>query len=276
MSALIIPPFAGSRLKIERARRHIAELEGLLKDYGERLTTCYEAVEDDPENMRLVLSEMPPQEIAMIAGDAVHNLRAALDILMCDIARIRSKSTKKIYFPFAKSRESYETTLKNEVGRLGLDVKEALLACMPYDGGNLMLKGLHDLDIADKHDMIIPVIAVSWGKGFPEVFEQMRRKAYPGHQLPKITFIMDELYTKTLSAAGDLVPTSILSDSDLLPYKSGLPATALIADGLPFARKHVLPTLKDLAQLTFEIVESFATKFGDQSAVPHPSPGGNY
>ena len=52
-------------------------------------------------------SKEPPAQIPVIIGDVVHNLRAALDILIGDVARVAGKSPKEMKFPFAPSKEHF-------------------------------------------------------------------------------------------------------------------------------------------------------------------------
>ena len=44
------------------------------------------------------------------------------------------------------------------------------------------------------------------------------------------------------------------------------PATALFGDGIALARRHVIPTLMSMAELTDEIIESFAAQFGGRNS----------
>jgi hypothetical protein len=249
------------------------ELSHVLQEYGRRLVIWYEPIEGDSEGMRLTYSERAPQEIPMIVGDAIHNLRAALDIMICDIARIREKSSDKLKFPFASNSEIYERIVrKGEIRRLGKDVGEALLLLKAYKGGNLLLRGMHDLDIADKHEMIIPVISTSWGKGYIQMAMEEFSRNNPKSNV-RFASIQDSVTLNSLDVEGTILPREVVERNYAKPYRSGRPATALIADGLPFARQHVLPTVKSLAQMTLEIVDSFATQFGggDRNSLRAPS-----
>lgn len=74
-------------LKLERARRHIADLENAQANYVG--TEPYKGIaEYDPHvNMTFfALRELPeiPRGISLYVGDAAHNLRTALDYLACE------------------------------------------------------------------------------------------------------------------------------------------------------------------------------------------------
>lgn len=73
------------RLKIERAKKHIREFEQRLEAF--RLRNPYGFMrEDDPNTgeriYKVRVSEEPPvEDLALIAGDAIHQTRSALDHL---------------------------------------------------------------------------------------------------------------------------------------------------------------------------------------------------
>lgn len=97
--------FEGSRLKIKRAKKHISDLQyyvdSFIKKQPYRIVT-----EQDPEtsNLRWVIRvrKQLPNDIPAIIGDAIHNLRSALDLLACDLVRINGGSIEEVYFPFCK------------------------------------------------------------------------------------------------------------------------------------------------------------------------------
>lgn len=98
-----------------------------------------------------------PIEFPLIIGDAIHNLRSGLDVMMCDVARVQLKSADKIKFPFGVTEEDFAKALQGEVRRLGAEVGQLLRDLEPYRGGKgAALRGLHDLDIDDKHRLILP------------------------------------------------------------------------------------------------------------------------
>jgi hypothetical protein len=220
----ISAPFVGPSLKIERARKHLAELVQLLTEAQQRLLDFY----GDLDAIKLLAAtqvgrvnynQPTPPEFPLIVGDIVHNLRTALDIAMCDVARVRGKSTDKIKFPFAISSETLEKALTGDVKKLGDDIIELLRACEPHRKGNKALRALHDLDIDDKHKLILPA----------DFFFTIG--ADNGHY--------------TWSATPDL------------PIK----VYTLMLDG-PFEGEPVVPTMEALIELAEGIVEALALACG--------------
>ncbi len=93
----------------------------------------------------------------MIVGDAIHNLRASLDILAVALVARNGGNTKGVYFPFADSAENFEEMIRRRhFDRASATDQSILRNLRPYKGGNHLLRSLHDLDIQDKHHSLIP------------------------------------------------------------------------------------------------------------------------
>lgn len=147
-------PFEGSRIKVNRARKFIDELKLCIEQYNksEPFVVNY-TTDGDKWEMELVWKALPP-EAGAILGDAVHNLRASLDLMMCELARQVCSDDEKVFFPFADSAARFETVLKNNrvaLGKVGPKALELVKSAAPYKGGNELLYGLHKLDVRDKH-----------------------------------------------------------------------------------------------------------------------------
>jgi hypothetical protein len=147
-----IPLFAASRLKLERARHFIRELEVEEQNYrgGDPLTVSME----DPDIVLVEVRKVPPWAGAIV-GDAVHNLRTALDLMASELARLSGRSDEDVYFPFAADEEQLQKAIQKRFRKAGDDAVELLRKFAPYRGGNHALRALHDLDVQDKHTSII-------------------------------------------------------------------------------------------------------------------------
>jgi hypothetical protein len=153
----------GVRAKIERAKEHIADLERAINafDTSKQHTTCTKV---DPQTGQIIfylasMTPIPPK-IALIAGDALHNLRSALDYLVVQFyttGKFRSgmSNITKIRFPIFRTSDSYETKFAGEIEGSDKCVENAIRATKPYKGGNNDLWALHELDIIDKHRMLL-------------------------------------------------------------------------------------------------------------------------
>src|ERR1700676_3993085 len=73
--------FKWSRLKINRAEKHIADLKTILGSIPDRYISTIEInPQSGGQSLKYVLpdEDMLMQNVALITGDAIHNLRAAL------------------------------------------------------------------------------------------------------------------------------------------------------------------------------------------------------
>lgn len=158
--------FSGPHLKTERAEHHIFELKRIFKGYiaanKKALTPKYNR---KPRGRPIGANF--PKHTPTILGDALHNLRAALDHAYCELVRARGHTPhERSFFPIVnpngkdtwQSRKaSMEGHEKSGFGP-GTRIIEVLSdEVQPYLGGNGEdLVRLHELDIADKHMVLLP------------------------------------------------------------------------------------------------------------------------
>jgi len=148
---------SGGGVKIERAKEHIGNLAVAISDFHQ--TNPYMLVQEDDANtgalnVRVRIREKPPLRLGAIAGDAIHNLRAALDILW-RIA-MRAVPGRRTEFPFNNGPKEFENAHRGAVKGRSKAAVDILKAIKPYKGGNDLLWGLHVADIIDKHHALIP------------------------------------------------------------------------------------------------------------------------
>jgi hypothetical protein len=255
----MIPPFRGSTLKIAHAHTHLVALMTYVQGVAERLEVRTEPVPGPNPSYRYVFSEDPTENIALGIGDVAHNLRSALDILICDIARVRGQDIGKLLFPFAKDAASLENRF-NQIGlpRLGDDLLDAIRALRPYrEGGNADLTRLHELDINDKHQLIIPVVsaaaaAVNMGRIIGESLKQ--RYDIDMHIMqggPRDITLVHHGETVITSADGDPNGLFEIIKGDIrVHFKGG-----------PFAAQPVVPALRETGKVVLGVVRKFEAQF---------------
>lgn len=159
--------FHQSRLKIERANQHIADIERLLTDLPNSYVSSvevdpdarYKSIKHDVINKRFM------SDAALMIGDAVHNLKCALDYAWIKtVERVAPLALGKFAkFPVYATREALEAALR---GRKIDVASPALFSLMldeihPYDGGNFAIWPIYVLDKRDKHRLLIPIIQYS-------------------------------------------------------------------------------------------------------------------
>ena len=152
--------FYESKAKIIRAQKLLNELTSETEKYFEssQLVSTVESITETGEIQIVFKFELIPHEIRAIIGDIVHNIRSSLDIAACELARINNKSDKNVYFPFCDSEERLDETIKNKkFHRAGDKAISIIRELKPFTGGNTILRAIHDLDILDKHKLLIPI-----------------------------------------------------------------------------------------------------------------------
>ena len=88
----------GPKLKVERAKEHIAELEALVRSFNESKPHEFFVEKDDKTGedvIRVRIHKAVPKRTSIIVGDAVHNLRSALDQLVCDLIVANGKQIRR-------------------------------------------------------------------------------------------------------------------------------------------------------------------------------------
>ena len=150
----------GPRIKIQRARHHIEDAEVAICEFISRrpMSSAVEADDDQAYNRIVMTGAEPiPGTLSPIIGDAIHNLRSALDHVALVLFRSRGIKDKKIQFPIASTKKlahDYQIVSLRSANRAAAAVLDGV---KPYRGGNLALYGLHKIDIVDKHRLLVPI-----------------------------------------------------------------------------------------------------------------------
>jgi hypothetical protein len=251
----------GPRLKIERADEHIDNLDCAILRF--RRKNPYTVIrEDEPDSgdaiYRARVTATPPVYWATFAGDAAHNLRSALDLLIWQLVLANSGTPgKHTMFPIAENASDYKPGGGRYVSGICDDAKEVLDALKPYKGGNDALWRLHRLDANDKHQLLAVIAAAyeSFVVDFTEVLS-----------------IMDERWAEFGPWPMEMEPRERhfpLIDGDvLLRVESGAesepdtyPKFVLeiaLSDGEVVKGEPVIPVLRELSDYTKGVIEAFS------------------
>lgn len=177
-------PWAESgALKMARAGEHIAALEAEIRAFYAR--EPYVVVAESELDTRAVVQrarvrEQPPAHLALVAGDAIHNLRSTLDLLVHQLITVnRHIPSKRSAFPIFETLDDFRTGYKPMVHGMSPLAIEAIRSTAPYRSGNEPLWLLHKLDILDKHRLILPALSsvgttwVDFGVTFAATINEM-------------------------------------------------------------------------------------------------------
>lgn len=202
-----------------------------------------------------MVSFLPPA-VSLAYGDAVHNMRSALDLLAIDVVAQSGGSTKGVYFPFAEDKTGLNEMIKRKkFHRATQEAQDLLWAHEPFKGGNGLLRGLHDLDIMEKHQVILPVspvieveeVVFHFASGPAHRFRTQKASVDAAQRMPSLPICVQ---TKSLGMAA--------------VFMNEAPSV--------FHSKVLLETLHGLVQYLDGLIEAFATLFG-RHGVEVPSLG---
>ena len=146
-------------LKLERANQHINDLNVRCEAFlAQKPFKWMERINREAGKITYwVKTEMPiPEEFSLIIGDALHNTRAALDMVLYGMV---GSVEPKVHFPVARepTPESLEAAIdKGRIKVAGKKVVETVRRLEPYPTGDgTPLYTAHALDIRDKHHLLI-------------------------------------------------------------------------------------------------------------------------
>jgi hypothetical protein len=242
--------FSNAKLKIKRADQHIVELNEKINRFIGTDFYRFQVKKDANSGQYILQFQMVntlPEEIPLVIGDIIHNLRAALDVMMWElVSKAGGTPTKRLSFPFSKTRRDLEGIVKGgEIQILGSNITGLILNVIkPYKGGNDVLYALHSLDNTDKHRHPIAVVSIT-------ALTKVSGKIGSG-LLKDCTFIVEE--GKVMNAIGFSGEFEITSN--------GKPIFAVLFNkAQEFEGQPVIPTLHHLSQLVSDTVEAVENKY---------------
>ncbi|MER9242872.1 hypothetical protein [Mesorhizobium sp. M0633] len=162
-------------LKVHRADCHRQEAETWFSQYLQS-DFCRVVIDKDAETghqlVRAVADKLPT-DIVLAIGDTFHNLSSALDYVMTGMMRAANVSTTRVSFPTDESRNALRKSFmppkpgkgappnRRIVENFPALVMVLLTKIKPYRGGNFRLWEIRKADNIDKHNLIIPTVAVT-------------------------------------------------------------------------------------------------------------------
>jgi hypothetical protein len=163
----------GAIAKFNRAKQEFDVLRSEIADFFDQdPAPHYSRGYFDPQTWewieRFQIREAPPLRFGVILGDCVHNLRSALDHLICQLTLLDGGSMadcEKTQYPIAsKSEEQFEGMADYRIPRLSRHHRAMVKQTQPYRAGDRAfahpLSILAELSNADKHRLLNPTFSV--------------------------------------------------------------------------------------------------------------------
>lgn len=177
-----------SLLKINRAKKHLKELEAKIAKY--KKTIPFELIKENQGNSgnllyRIKINKYPPDEWSIIIGDILHNLRSSLDLLITQLTISNgSKPNRKTGFPIYTFKKDFRREGLERIKGVSSKTKQAIKSFKPYRKANRELWELHNLNISDKHKMVIGVGGLY--KSLIIDMSAIFKQHYPGSEMPSM------------------------------------------------------------------------------------------
>jgi len=240
---------SGGRVKIERAKEHIGDLEAASRQFFDATPYSLLAEPDaEPGNyvLRIVERKKAPLRWSAIASDAIHNLRSSLDILWRFAIYGVKPTARKAYFPISETAHDFETRFHGEPKSANVKAAvDILKAAKPYKGGNDAFWYLNAIDIRDKHEMLTLAVCAFRSllvTAYPETTIQMRREDF-------LSPVEDGTIMCRLT--GDIPSPMDMQTQFVFEVAFG--------QGEILQGEAVLPTLRQFADVVDGIVDAFTT-----------------
>ena len=182
------------RAKIERADHHITELEQQFTAFCETDsygTSFQQDAQTGEKVFRVKIRSEIPHDFSCIIGDAVHNLRSALDHLIWQLAVVsKANPGRQHEFPIRKTRSEYKAKLSRVVQGFPPGAVKLIREAKPYKrrsrrDNHLWL--IHHLDILDKHRHLVIGMAAPWRTTLGRPPEAEIRRQWPADEFNSIS-----------------------------------------------------------------------------------------
>lgn len=236
-------PFHGSKIKIERAYHHLVGLQKAeVRFFADNAADLI--IEDDPQGpnklAKLRLDAPIPDLIHVVAGEAIYQLRSALDHIAVDLGRISAlrPNIKNIYFPTGDGLTGFEASRNKNLAGIDHDLIEQIDQLQPYNGGNDDLRAVFAAANIDKH---LELIAC----GPAGIFQGLTR-----YRMNNCKFLV----VKPGPLNSGVVVAEILSGGEIAPIDSNAKVHAsgiiLLDNVAPYSGQPLVPFLVKLANAT--------------------------
>ncbi|MFI5341212.1 MAG: hypothetical protein ACHQ7N_15415 [Candidatus Methylomirabilales bacterium] len=250
------------RVKVERAKKHIADLDRETLAY--LASNPYEVrPKEDPQTGKPIfyLAKCEPMSIHLsaIIGDAVHNLRSSLDHLAQQLFTVATGSTSSgthIHFPIDSSAAQYKANAPGKVKGLRKDAIDAINSIEPYDGGKGRdLWVLNHLDRIDKHRLLVTVNSAYFEDLPLKALVRMIPRWPTDAPVPEGSFRAAEPSIYDLKAGDELPvhPSYYPKVGEKVYFRFNV---TLHESGV-IERKPLLPTLQQMADLVDNLILTF-------------------
>ena len=165
----VAPSLEAARLKVARGRAHLDALDRACELYVDSgaLEFYAEQASDGAQIARVRVYEDPPIELSLLCGDAVHNLRTALDYLVRQLGIADSGLVNETSaWPVVRHEDKWPAIAGRTLGLLAPDHAAIIRGYQTFvddSAGSdaIKLHALDQLDRMDKHRLALPALGAA-------------------------------------------------------------------------------------------------------------------
>lgn len=255
----MLKPLDYVNVKIERAKKHIHDLDDLFGAYNK--SGPYRTFpEEEPQTgdivFRIEIKRTLPLSCFAAIGDAVQNLRSALDYLAYQLVLAQGRApTKGTAFPvFRGPAAEYKAFSKRKVKGMSQAAQDRIELLQPYHGRCDALWVIDELNNIDKHRLLLPLgtahtdVILDYRDMFPNVREPMLYTVLPsGPSFAERSF--------PLKNGAEIYRVLARHRDTYINQKPQFTLTVTLGEPEIVKGKPIIPTLLELAQAV-EIVTS--------------------
>jgi hypothetical protein len=250
-----------SHEKVKRAYKHIFDLQILTTEFaksGFHSVTVEECTWTHGWLRNELAITINPTgafrvQVALITGDALHNLRSALDLTYYQsVLACEGEPTNWTRFPVFDTREKLiqatDQAVKDE--RITEVVRKFLVDVIkPYEAGNYTIWALHRLNMRDKHELLIPTFEMMGIRGI-----RLRN-----HE----DILLDYPAVLTSGSCRQRLDETYYGRNPVVESQ-GEAATGIGFNyGIPFEGENVIRTLDGIAKEVTRTIEAFELLLGE-------------
>jgi hypothetical protein len=183
---------------------------------------------------------------------------------MWDILAPYNPNPEKVQFPFAKRANSLESTIASRLVQMaGPKVTAAIRDLKPYPGGDDDLYGLHLLDIADKHRVLIPTVSASKLEGLN--IPNFDATTWAAQTMSRVAFVGLKHKEEIWRIPYNPPPRAFRRATRAFKKEQDIGGSFHIAfaKGLPFEQEPVVPVLFRLTECVARVLLALANAIAD-------------
>lgn len=253
-----VHPLNDIRLKIERANKHIKDINIIITDWVNSNGISIKRKSDGTKQFVKFYIKPIEKMLPIMIGEVFFQLKSALDLLMCALAELNGRGTSGVKFPICADLKEFESERgQGPIEKLSLAARNHIFDLKPYKGGNNLLWAMNTLRNKDGHIRLLPLITRFPLPSQSGRFEDTTNNDF-GIDTPLVVEIgnlivtsKNEITLATCSFAGD-----IKIENDTKPI-----INIAFSDIEGIEREPIVALLQQFLDLTTSIVDIFDSAF---------------